>query len=58
MAGKNKHAARSQRSHRDDTYLRRLAWNAHRRAEEKMKMEVGRMIAEQLNKDNDKKENN
>ena len=57
MASATKRAARSQRSHRDDKNYRRFLWNAHKRAEEKFKIDFGHMLAEQLKKDNEKKEN-
>ena len=48
MANAVKHAARSKRSHRDNKNFRQFAWNAHRRAEERTKIEIGRMLAEKL----------
>ena len=57
MADKKKHAARSQRSHRDNKNFRQFAMNAYRTAEERAKVKFGHMLAEQLSKNDEKKEN-
>jgi basic membrane lipoprotein Med (substrate-binding protein (PBP1-ABC) superfamily) len=57
MANAIKKAARSRRSHRDDKNFRQFAWNAHRRAEERAKIQFGRMLAEEIAKGKEKKEN-
>ena len=57
MANAIKRAARSMRSHRDNKNFRQFVWNAHQRAEERTKIEIGRMLAEKLKEDKEKKEN-
>jgi len=57
MANAIKKAARSRRSHRDDKNFRQFAWNAHRRAEERAKIQFSRMLAEEIAKGKEKKEN-
>jgi len=54
MADKKKHAARSQRSHRDNKNFRQFIWNANQRAEAKAQKKLIEMIAEQLRKGSDK----
>jgi len=54
MASTNKHAARSQRSHRDNKNFRQFIWNANQRAEAKAQKKLIEMIAEQLRKGSDK----
>jgi len=56
MANAIKKAARSRRSHRDDKNFRQFAWNAHRRAEERAKIQFGRMLAEEMKKNREEKE--
>jgi basic membrane lipoprotein Med (substrate-binding protein (PBP1-ABC) superfamily) len=55
MANAIKKAARSRRSHRDDKNFRQFAWNAHRRAEERAKIQFGRMLAEEMKKQREEK---
>lgn len=55
MANAIKKAARSRRSHRDDKNFRQFAWNAHRRAEERAKIQFGRMLAEEMKKQKEEK---
>lgn len=57
MANAIKHVARSKRSHRDDKNFRQFAWNAHRRAEERAKVQFGHMLAEEMKKQREEKEN-
>ena len=57
MAGAKKKAARSQRSHRDSKNFRRFAWNAQQKAEAKAQRKLSEMIAEQLRKNKEEKEN-
>lgn len=55
MANAIKKAARSRRSHRDDKNFRQFAWNAHRRAEERAKIQFVRMLAEEMKKNRENK---
>ena len=57
MANATKKAARSQRSHRKGVNFRQFIWNAQRREEAKAQRRFSEMIAEQLKKDKEKKEN-
>ena len=56
MADKKKHAARSQRSHRDNKNFRRFAINAQRTAEERAKVKFGHMLAEEMKKQREEQE--
>ena len=57
MANAVKRVARSKRSHRDDKKFRQFVWNAHQKAEERAKVKFGHMLAEEMAKDKEKKEN-
>ena len=57
MANAIKRVARSRRSHRGDKNFGRFIWNAHKRAEEKFKIDFGHLLAEEMKKDRTKKEN-
>ena len=60
MANAIKRVARSRRSHRGDKNFGRFIWNAHKKAEEKFKIDFGHMLAEEMEKnreENEKKEN-
>ena len=57
MANAIKHASRSKKSCRNNKNFGRFIWNANKRAEEKMKIDFGHMLAEQLKKNDEKKEN-
>jgi len=57
MANAVKHAARSGRSFRNDKNFRQFMWNAHRTAEEKAKVNFGKLLAEEMQKQRDNKDN-
>ena len=57
MANAIKRAARSQRSHRRDKNFRQFIWNAHRTAEERAKVNFGHILAEEMKKQRDNKDN-
>lgn len=56
MANAVKHAARSRRSFRNDKNFRQFMWNAHRTAEEKAKVNFGKLLAEEMQKQREKEE--
>ena len=56
MANATKKAARSQRSYRSNKNFRQFMQNAAVRAEEKEKIRLSRLIAEQLKKNKEEKE--
>ena len=55
MANAMKKAARSQRSYRSNKNFRQFAQNAITRAEEREKIKLSRLIAEQLKQSREKK---
>ena len=57
MANAIKKIARSRRSHNNNKNFRQFIWNAEKRSEEKAKVKFGQMLAEEMKKDKDKKEN-
>ena len=57
MANAIKKIARSRRSHNNNKNFRQFMWNAERKSEERAKVKFGQMLAEEMQKDKDKKEN-
>ena len=58
MANAVKRVARSRRSHNNsNNYFRQFIWNAHQKAEERAKVKFGHMLAEEMAKDKEEKEN-
>lgn len=56
MANAIKRAARSQRSYRDNKNFRQFIWNAHNKAEQVAKVKFGQMLAEEMRKGKEEKE--
>ena len=57
MASAIKRAARSQRSHRDNHNFGRFILNAHNKAEAVARVKFGQMLAEEMQKQRDNKDN-